>query len=175
MTTYRCPHCRTALDPVLSGRYGICWTCTAELRQGASSPAAYSPIGHNRPHPTGHTLGQAARDEGTARVLENAGQEWRDQIAAVIDGLARSRPDFTADDVRAEAERAGLPPPHHYNAWGAAMQAAARRDVIERTNLLVQSMRPDARAHANPSWRSLIYQPEPLSMPLCAPEPEEAW
>lgn len=175
MTTYRCPHCRSALELVVSGRYGICRTCTAELKRGPSSPTAYSPIGHDRPHPFGHTLGQAARDEGTARVLENAGQEWRDQIAAVIDGLARSRPDFTADDVRAEAERAGVPPPHHHNAWGAAMQAAAKRDVIQRTNETRSSERAAANAHRNPVWRSLIYQPEPLTMPLYAPEPEEVW
>lgn len=72
------------------------------------------------------SAGQVARDEGTARVLDNAGQEWRDRIAFLIDDLARSRLDFTADDVRAAVQVAGLAEPHSPNAYGAAMLAAAR-------------------------------------------------
>ncbi len=170
MSAYLCPHCHQALELVVSGRYGLCWTCSAELGQNA-----YLPIGHDCRHPFGHTLGQAARDEGTARVLENAGQEWRDQIAALIDSLARRLPDFTADDVRAEAERTDVPPPHHHNAWGAAMLAAARRGVIQRTMQLRPSERAEANGHSNPIWRSLTYSHEPLSMPLYAPTPEEVW
>lgn len=155
MSTHTCPHCRGPLQLTLSGRYAYCHACALELNE-----PAYAPIGHNRPHPTGRTLGQAARDEGAARVLENAGQEWRDRIAFLIDGLARRLPDLTADDVRAEVERTGMDQPHHVNAYGAAMLAAARRGSIRRTMQLRYSERPEAHSHGNPIWDSLIYEPE---------------
>lgn len=122
---------------------------------------------------TGRSAGQVARDEGAARVLDNAGQEWRDRIAFLIDDLARSRPDFTADDVRAAVHLAGLGEPHHANAYGAAMLAAARRGSIRKTGQLRQSSRAEANSHSNPVWGSLIYR-VPQEVDLLA-EQLEVW
>jgi hypothetical protein len=162
---------------VKSGDFGYCHSCSTAISasQGNASVFAYAPIGHNRPHPSGLTLGQAARDEGTALVLENAGQEWRDRIAFLIDGLARRLPELTADDVRAEAESTGMDQPHHANAWGAAMLTAARRGSIRRTMQLRASTRREANAHANPLWLSLIYEPDPITPLTPLYEPSEVW
>lgn len=156
-----CPVCRGELVPVLSGDWGLCLACSKRAKA-----VAYAPIGHSRPHPHGLTLGQAARDEGMARVMANAGADVMDAHLALIEDLARSMPELTADDVRAAAAERRLMRPHSPNAYGAYMRTAARRGYIERTNLLVQSTRPDAHAHANPSWRSLLYQPAAQMTPM---------
>ena len=173
MTTHLCPDCRSTLMLTISGAYGYCHTCSTAIsaQRGGASMFAYAPIGHSRPHPSGLTLGRQARDEGTALVLENAGQEWRDQIAFLIDGLARRLPELTADDIRAEVERTGMDQPHHVNAYGAAMLSAARRGSIRRTMTLRPSTRREANAHGNPIWLSLIY--EPATTPLY--EQSEVW
>lgn len=177
MSTHLCPECSGELQLVKSGEFGWCWNCSTAIsaQQGNASMFAYAPIGHDRPHPSGLTLGRQFRDEGTALVLENAGQEWRDKMAFLIDGLARRMPDLTADDVRAEVERTGTDQPHHVNAYGAAMLAAAKRGSIKRTMTLRQSERPEAHSHGNPIWLSLIYEPE--STPTLTPlyEPSEVW
>lgn len=177
MSAHLCPDCRGELQLVKSGEWGYCHACSTAIsaQQGNASMFAYAPIGHDRPHPSGLTLGQAARDEGTARVLENAGDEWRDRIAFLIDGLARRLPELTADDVRAEAERVGMEPPHHHNAWGAALLAAGRRGSIRRTMVLRASVRREANAHSNPVWLSLIYEPESTPTLTTLYEPSEVW
>lgn len=166
MTT--CPSCNSALRLTLSGAFGWCWHCSHQ-----SGEISYVPIGHDRPTPHGRTIGQAARDEGAARVLANAGREWRDKIAFLIDGLARRLPDLTADDVRAEVARTGMDEPHHVNAYGAAMLAAAKRGSIRRTMTLRQSGRAGANSHANPVWQSLIHGPK--GMAIRAEEQLEVW
>ncbi len=177
MITHLCPDCGRELQLVKSGDYGYCHSCSTAISasRGNASVFAYAPIGHSRPHPSGLTLGRQARDEGTALVLENAGQEWRDRIAFLIDGLARRLPEFTADDVRAEAERVELDPPHHHNAWGAALLSAARRGSIRRTMTLRPSTRREANAHGNPIWLSLIYEPEQAAPLPPLYEPSEVW
>jgi hypothetical protein len=100
--------------------------------------------------------GKAARDEGIRRVAVNAG-EWRERASEMIEGLARRLPDFTADEVREEAERVGLGEPHHFNAWGAVMMAAARRGLIRKTMTVRPSQRKEAHGHCNPVWRSLVF------------------
>jgi hypothetical protein len=166
MTT--CPSCNSALRLTISNAFGWCWHCSHQ-----SGEISYVPIGHSRRAPHGRTIGQAARDEGAALVLENAGQEWRERIAGLIDDLARRLPDLTADDVRAEAVRVGAGQPHHANAWGAAMLAAAKRGSIRRTMTLRQSGRAEANSHANPVWASLIH--EPKGMAIRAEEQLEVW
>lgn len=177
MTTHLCPDCGRELQLVKSGDYGYCHSCSTAISasRGNASVFAYAPIGHNRPHPSGLTLGRQARDEGTTLVLENAGQEWRDRIAFLIDGLARRLPELTADDVRAEVERTGMGEPHHVNAYGAAMLAAAKRGSIRRTMRLKLSERAEAHSHSNPCWLSLIYEPEHAAPLPPLYEPSEVW
>jgi hypothetical protein len=162
MTLHLCPDCRGELRLVVSGEYGWCPSCTHQ-----HNAFAYAPIGHTRPHPSGLTLGRQFRDEGMALVVENAGPDVMDAHLALIEDLARTMPELTADDVRAAALERSLVPPHSPNAYGAYMRIAAGRGYIKRTNLLIQSSRPDARAHANPAWRSLLF--------TATPQPSEVW
>jgi DNA-binding IclR family transcriptional regulator len=72
-----------------------------------------------------------------------------------------------------DAVRVGAGQPHHANAWGAAMLAAAKRGSIRRTMTLRQSGRAEANSHANPVWASLIH--EPKGMAIRAEEQLEVW
>ena len=146
MTT-PCPTCNSPLSLTRSGTRGLCFHCSHQAGEFVYHEMA-----------EGRTLGRAARDEGAATVLQNAGDAWRDRVAFLIDDLARSRPDLTADDVRAAALRTGLGDPHHHNAWGAALLAASRRGSIRRTMTLRASTRKEANAHSNPVWSSLLYR-----------------
>jgi hypothetical protein len=103
--------------------------------------------------------GKKARDEGIQRVAENSG-EWRERAAEMIEAMAERLPDFTADEVREEADRIKLGDPHHANVWGAVMMAAARRGLIEKTMTVRPSARPEAHGHCNPVWRSRVFGSE---------------
>lgn len=81
-----------------------------------------------------------------ARVLRDAGMETAVRHAdAVVDGWserayqflldfigANPRRRFMAEDVRADAEAAGLPLPPDNRAWGAVIAKAAKRKLIRR-------------------------------------------
>ena len=83
MTLHLCPNCRATLRLTISGAFGYCHTCSTAIsaQRGGAAAFAYAPIGHSERHPSGITLGKAARDEGPALVLENAGQDWRARAA----------------------------------------------------------------------------------------------
>ena len=74
---------------------------------------------------------QETRDNGTAVVFANAGQEWREYALGIIESLARELPEFTSDDVRERIKR----PPHHHNAFGAALpHSGLQAEWIARTD-----------------------------------------
>jgi hypothetical protein len=50
---------------------------------------------------------------------------WRAQITAFIEGLPQGWVG-TGEDVRLAATEAGIPAPHHPNAWGAAIMYAVK-------------------------------------------------
>lgn len=101
--------------------------------------------------PTGPQLKEA----GTALVRANSGL-WKDKAAAVIEQLAARKSEFTSDDLRDFATKCGLEDPHHVNAWGAAMSAAAKRNVIQATGRFIRSNRPDAHSRMVGVWRSCL-------------------
>lgn len=96
--------------------------------------------------------GLQARNQGAARVLEHAGDGWQSDIRRVIYDLASRRLEFTSDDVRAEAQQAGIPEPHHPNAYGAALLAAAHAGLIIDTGRVARSERPEARGRKVAVW-----------------------
>jgi hypothetical protein len=71
----------------------------------------------------------AARDEALERVLENSGP-WRHEALAAVGALP---PGWTGtgEDIRRATTGAGLPAPHHHNAWGGITNAAKRAGLIE--------------------------------------------
>lgn len=95
---------------------------------------------------------------GQKRAAENAGDEFREGMAQVVEHIARRQRFLTMDDVRAEAAARGLEP-HHFNAWGHVLPSAARRGIVRRREDLprVKSIRPEAHRNPNLQWESLVF------------------
>ena len=90
--------------------------------------------------------------EGQRIVTANEREHWKMRIALVIDGLRRRGLPFTGDDVRERAAARGIPEPHHPNAYGAAMTAAARKGRIQKTGRYVKSSIPSRHAAVVAEW-----------------------
>lgn len=101
-------------------------------------------------------LGEQLRDEGMARVLLNAGDDWRQQVRAVVCDLAMERETFTIIDVRKRAAEVGVEDPHHENAWGAVMSGCAGKFMVS-TGRSVNSPIGTAHARKIQVWQSLLY------------------
>lgn len=71
---------------------------------------------------------EARKQHGMAQVDGNADGWWKACADQAIDALAASGKTFEAYDL----SLMGVPDPHHSNAWGARMNAAAKRGVIKR-------------------------------------------
>lgn len=98
--------------------------------------------------------GMRRRDVGMARASSAVGDEWRARARSVLEFVARSRGELTADDLWA----AGLEVPEHStNAIGSVFTTAARDGLIENTHRTIRSARPGNHARAVPVWRSLVF------------------
>ena len=98
--------------------------------------------------------GMRRRDVGMARASAGVGEEWRSRARSVLEFVARSRGELTADDLWA----AGLEVPEHgTNAIGSVFTTAARDGLIENTHRTIRSARPGNHARAVPVWRSLVF------------------
>lgn len=86
------------------------------------------------------------RDEGVASITAT-NEAFVDDVLAVIKSFDHGRR-FTCNDVRRLVTRS----PRHWNAWGAAMNAARRAKLMVKTGVYVQSDRPEAHAHALPEY-----------------------
>ena len=91
------------------------------------------------------------KEEGQAKVLQHAGEEW--MIWAIEEMLCQfaSGETFTVDDLHARAQ-AQAAEPRHSNAWGAAFSAAAKHGLIERVGY-AKSARPASHARVVAVWR----------------------
>ena len=90
--------------------------------------------------------GEALRDEGTDRVLENEPEGWHRTALEAISDLAKNGKKFTVDDVMARIER-----PEHHNSIGAVMLKAHRSGLIHKVGD-TKSRRPEARARVIPVY-----------------------
>ena len=97
--------------------------------------------------------GRARKEEATSRVLDNAGDEWKNRAMNVLLYVADTTDDFIADDVVVEAEKLGLPEPHHRNAWGSLFLLASKRKYIKKTGETRPTRRPRGHARYYPVWR----------------------
>lgn len=93
------------------------------------------------------TSGPVLRDEGHARVLEASSDWWVSCCRQALTTLASSGRVFTIEDFR----DLGVPEPHHGNAWGGFLCAAAKADLIERVGS-VQARRPESRGRWLGQW-----------------------
>lgn len=99
--------------------------------------------------PTGESL----KEEGITRVLDNASTripEWKEQVISCLSEMSGL---ITSEDLRSHASAMGIPEPHHHNAWGAVMNAAAKRGLIESTGTYTKSTRGEAHARVLQVWR----------------------
>ena len=99
-----------------------------------------------------------ARDEAMARVDGHAPDDWKGVADAGIEYLARSRAEFTTDDVWQYLAERDVPMPPEPRALGPRMLAAARRSVVFRTDRVVTCKRPERHGAPIRVWLSGIYR-----------------
>jgi hypothetical protein len=94
---------------------------------------------------------KANRDEGMARVEENAGPTFTD---AALDAIAKLPRDFVgpAEDIRIKLTEMGIVP-HHPNAWGALTAHALRRKLIAPTGDMTHMRSVKSNARRTPVYR----------------------
>lgn len=93
--------------------------------------------------------GQRRRDEGMARALERADDDWREALRAVAIEIIEATGRVCADDVTA---RIGLPPPPaSRNCVGAALRAVAKKQGWLKIGTH-NSERPERHAGSQAVW-----------------------
>lgn len=117
---------------------------------------------HGRPRSVelaGRNEGERLAREGRARAYSNAGGDFRQGIARVVEIIASRQRFLTMDDVREEAAKRGIEPAH-YNAWRSVLRSAAQRGHVRCREDLprVPSSRPEAHGNPNLQWESLIHR-----------------
>jgi hypothetical protein len=99
--------------------------------------------------PTGDDLKQRGIEKVMARERENT----RRRALIAIEQLAAIKVDFTADDIAAVWDAAGIAF-HHPNVAGGVIRSALRDGVMVRTGMYVPSERPSRRASMVPVYRA---------------------
>jgi hypothetical protein len=98
---------------------------------------------------------EAARDEAINRVEANADHVWLTGATEAVRMLARTRDEFTTDDVWNRLDNAGYQPPHEPRAMGAVMRQAARDGLVVKTDRVRNSVRVECHARPVAVWASL--------------------
>jgi hypothetical protein len=106
-----------------------------------------------RPNRRNRAAAIAARDEAIERVGENANAAWKERAYQAVLRAARTREDFTTDDVWEFLDADDRP--HEPRAMGAIMQDAKRAGVIEAVRGAVRQSE-HATCHARPKqvWKA---------------------
>lgn len=104
-------------------------------------------------------FGEALRDKGIAQAEQHAEAEapgWKAQAAAFFTAYLLYTLEFQTEDVRAEAEKHGVPPPPDARAWGGIIREAAKHSMITKEGYRESKF---AIAHRNPRavWRSNLF------------------
>lgn len=103
-----------------------------------------------------YAAAKALRDVGMSRAERAQGQRWSDIAYAAIERVARRQVHVHVDDVLRE----GVPPPAHFNAWGAAWLRAIRNGLIQRSNQTRPcTVDPNKHAHRYVIYFSRIHDP----------------
>ena len=100
--------------------------------------------------------GEDLMRDGVEQVWENEQEPWKDRVQKIILETAELYEFFDADDVKDRADRVGLEPPHHPNAWGAAFRVSQLAGVMEKTGNYVKSKRPNQHSTMIPRYFSLV-------------------
>lgn len=97
---------------------------------------------------------------GMAQADENADEKWKHIWDACVLAVAKRQEFLTSDDVLAEFERLYHPPStHNLAAIGPAMQRARHMKILESTNEVKRSDRPEKHGNRQNVWKSRYYAP----------------
>lgn len=101
--------------------------------------------------------GEHRKREAIDRVELNADNRWKEAAAEVVRRVASDRAEFTTDRIWAllEKDHPNLGPPHEPRAMGAVMRKAAKAGLIEKTDRVTRTERPEAHRRDITVWRSL--------------------
>lgn len=94
------------------------------------------------------------KTRGQKQVLDNSREEWKSDVLACILEIAHKEKEFIFDDVRYRTLTKGMSKPHHPNAWGAIMRAAATKGWIKKTNRCKPSTLVSNHGHMQTIWES---------------------
>ena len=103
------------------------------------------------------TAATEARDLGVQRAADHANRvesEWTGQALGMLTAYATSASEpFLIEQVRAWAEKHGLPEPPDARSWGAVTRRAAAKRLIEKVGYA-----PAASSNCSPKvqWRRLV-------------------
>lgn len=89
------------------------------------------------------------KDEAIDQVEENADAIWLGVARTVLEQLARSRSHITSDDVWDR-----VPAPREPRAMGAVFRWAMRQGLVEATDRIKPSRRPECHGRRIQVWRS---------------------
>jgi hypothetical protein len=95
------------------------------------------------------------RDDAIDKVERGATDQWMRAAKWAIVEVAMTHQQFTTDEVWAS----GLPDASENRAMGAAIVAASRAEIIDRTNYTRESKRVSSNARPVRVWQSRIWQP----------------
>lgn len=95
--------------------------------------------------------------EAVEKVNRNADVEWKDAAYDCVVEVAKSKAEFTADDVM---ERVELLPvkTHNLRAFGPVMVKAVKNHIAEQTPMAVPSRRKSRHNCPIRVWKSLIFE-----------------
>jgi hypothetical protein len=97
-----------------------------------------------------------AKNQAIEQVEQNAAPSWKLHCEAAIRWLAKTRPEFTTDDVWELMHQRMNPMPHEPRALGAMMTNAAKAGLIAPTDRYIPSARPVCHRNPKRIWKSLL-------------------
>jgi hypothetical protein len=101
--------------------------------------------------------GDALKEAAIRKITRHMSEGWRSRALACLHRLAWNAMEFSADDLREMADRAGVGAPHHVNCWAAVMNHGHRLGWMQPTGHVEKSKREEAKSRLVPIWRSRIY------------------
>lgn len=96
--------------------------------------------------------------DGMAQADRNANPEWRHIFDCCVLAAARKKATIVSDDVLTEVEALGhAPTTHNLAAIGGAMRRASQMGILQHTNEVKRSERPNKHGNRQNVWVSNYY------------------
>lgn len=113
------------------------------------------------------------KNEAQDSSYNKESSEWKESAIQLIINVARREEYFIVDSVREMAIKTGVGEPEHYGVWGAMFREAARRKIIQKTNIYKPSSWKKNNMGLRNIWKSLIFE-KPMDNSNNYPQPEQA-